>query len=140
MRPPNLGFRFAGQRSRQLGRHGRVLGSDPPPNPELQAITFRDCEPPSHLGVEIQEMGAICGRKRQPLERLPVDGSLDADLCRGAEERNGLAAQLDSEEVPEASDKPSAAGQEVAGRIASCGNAGRRSGSDLSTQLVIRSD
>jgi hypothetical protein len=85
-------------------------------------------------------MGAICGRKRQPLERLPVDGSLDADLCPGAEELNGLAGQFDSEEVPEASDKPSAAGQEVAGRIASCENGGRRPGSDLSTQLVIRSD
>jgi len=140
VRPPSLGFRFAGQRSRQLGRHGRVLGSDPPPNPELQAITFRDCEPPSHIGVEIQEMGAICGRKRQPLERLPIDRSLDADLCPSAEEHNGLAGQLDSEEAPEALDKPSAAGQEVSARIASCEKAGRRPGSDLSTQLVIDSD
>jgi len=110
VRPPNLGFGCADQRSRQLGRHGRVLASRPPPNAELQAITFRDREPPSHLGIQSQEVGAIGGRKDQPVERVPVDRSLDAYLCLGAEELNRPARQLDSEEVPEASDKKSAAG------------------------------
>ncbi len=138
--PPNLGFGFAGQRSRQLGRHDIVFGKRSPANDELQAITFRDREPPSHLGIQIQEVSAIGRRKSQTVEGMPVDRSLDADLCVGAEELNGAGRQLDPKEVPEAANKETATGQGAAGPVATCENDARRPGGDLSTQLVIRTD
>ena len=140
VRPPNLGLRFAGQRSRQLGRHDIVFGRRSPANDELQTITFRDDEPPSHLGIQIQEVTAIGGRKGQPVEAMAVDRSLDADLCLGAEELSGSRGQLDPKEVPEAADEKAATGQGAAGPVATCENGVRWPGADLSTQLVIRTD
>jgi hypothetical protein len=126
VRPPNLGFGFAGQRSRQLIRHDIVFGRRSTANDELKAITFRNREPPSQLDIQIQEMSGISGRKGQPNEGLPVDRSLDADLCLGAEELNGPGRQLDPKEVPEAADQESASCQGVVRRVATCENGVRR--------------
>jgi hypothetical protein len=85
VRPPDLGFGFAAQGSRQVGRHYRVLGRRSPANDELQTLTFGDRQPPSHLGIQIQKMVAFGGGKGQAVEGMPVDRSLDVDLCLGAE-------------------------------------------------------
>jgi hypothetical protein len=135
VRPPNLGFGFAGQRSRQLSRHDIVLGRRSTANDELKAITFRNREPTSQLGIQIQEVSGIGGRKGQPVEGMPVNRSLDSDLCIGAEELNGPGRQFDPKEVPEAADKESASGQGAARRVATCENGVQRPGTDLSTQL-----
>jgi hypothetical protein len=89
-----------------------------PANDELHAITYRDRQPPSHLRIQIQEVSTTDGRKGQPVEGMPVDRPLDADLCLRAEELNGPGRQLYSKEVPEAADKESATGQEVARPVA----------------------
>jgi hypothetical protein len=102
VRPPNLGFGFAGQRSRQLGRHDIVFGRLSPANEELQAITFRDRELSSHPAIQTEEVSAVGGRKGEPVEVMSVDRSLDADLCLGPEELNGPRRQLNPKEVPEA--------------------------------------
>jgi hypothetical protein len=88
VRPPDLGFGFAAQSLRQLERHYRVLGRRSPANDELQTLTLRNRQPPSHVGIQIQKVSAFGGRKGQALEGMPVDRSLDADLCLGAEESN----------------------------------------------------
>jgi hypothetical protein len=85
-------------------------------------------------------VSAIGGRKGQTVEGMPVDRSLDADLCPGAEELNGAGRELDPKEVPKAADKKTAAGQGTAGPVATCEHGVRRLGGDLSTQLVIRTD
>jgi len=138
VRPPNLGFGCTGQRSSQFSGHDIVFGRRSTANDELKAITFRNREPTSQLGIQIQEVSCICGRKGQPDEGVPVDRSLDADLCLGAEELDGPGRQLDPKEVPEAADKQSASCQGVVRRVVTCENGVRRPGADLSAQLVIR--
>ncbi len=78
------------------------------------------------------------GRKSEPAERMPVDRSLDADLCLGAEELNGPGRQLDPKEAPKTADKESATGQGVAWPVAPYENVVWRPRADLSTQFVIR--
>jgi len=53
--PTKFGLRVLGQGSRQLEWHARVLGRRPPGMMNSQAITFRNRQPPSHIGIKFRK-------------------------------------------------------------------------------------